>query len=40
MEKILHYEKKSIGNFPGLGPYISKLDQLKNEMGFGIKDKY
>jgi len=29
MEKIFYIEKKSLGNFPGMGPYIGKLDQIR-----------
>lgn len=40
MEKILKFEKKTLGNFPGLGNYISKLDSLKSELAFGEHEKY
>lgn len=34
IEKIFKYEKKTLGNFPGLGPYIGKLDQIRESLGF------
>ena len=34
IEKIFKHEKKSLGNYPGLGPYIGKLDQIRSSLGF------
>lgn len=40
LEKIFQFEKKTLGNFPGLGPYIGKLDQIRSGLNFGEKDQY
>lgn len=40
IEKIFQYEKKTLGNFPGLGPYIGKLDQIRSTLQFGEKDHF
>lgn len=40
MNKLCKYHKQHIGNFPRVQPYIAKLDSIKNELGFGEKQKY
>lgn len=37
MNKLLTCEKKTVSSYPGLNQYLMKLDNLLNQLQFGIK---